>query len=93
MEQFPNPPSGLSTGSQLNPAVKLSESELTQQQLEELLDRIPKQLRFLVDPPKQTRGLDKFYWLDHNIGQAHRFFQSVRANLSKRLCRGGSGNN
>ena len=33
------------------PAVKLSESERTQQELEELLDRIPKQLRFLVDPP------------------------------------------
>jgi hypothetical protein len=50
MEKPSNPLSGLSTGSQLNPAVKLSESELMQQQLEELLDRIPKQLRFLACP-------------------------------------------
>jgi hypothetical protein len=48
MEQPSNPPPGLSTGSPSNPAVKISESELMQQEFEDLLDRIPKQARFLL---------------------------------------------
>jgi hypothetical protein len=48
MEQPSNPPPGISTGSQSNPAVKISESELMQQEFEDLLDRIPKRARFLL---------------------------------------------